>query len=616
MSDVPKAPRKSLWRELAPGEILRDGAGRDYRIVRFLAEGGYSQVYEAERALDTEAHPRVAIKVLNLKHGKNKKAIRRQMSEARGLYKLNHPNVVRVHAIGMREETGTVFMVMDLLVGRTLRDLVRDLGGRMPIPWTLEIMISVCRGLSAIHTLAVHRDLKPENTHARDDGHISLFDLGTSRFSKEERLTTQGYTIGTLDYMSPEQLAGDTELDGRSDLFAVGTMLYELLTGKNPFTGRNGTRDRQEIGRQIMFGQHIPISELREPGSAGEPGKLIAPNVPRDLVDIVERLLRKDRAGRYESATLVADLLTAALAKFTFDNQAYPALPISTLGEVPRTPEPDEADEHDDVEAELSAPTSTNPFLSVSFPPEAPTREDEGAARLAPSIAYASTEQIATYAMPAPRSAQPSHAAAVTEEIEAFEEMDESAEPDEPDEPDERKPAWRFESVAKLHRAPVEETGSDAIYMDPDALANSTLTPHEKQLRNDRSLPTERVRALRAPRAREVPPVFFYMIAVAALVVAAFFVLGALGVLGHRPAAQASPAPRASGVPAPEPSPTAKVEPRPEPTAPRLEIAIDAGPPAPAPPRPPPSSSAPQSRPPVPSARPRIEPVSRPRLIF
>ena len=612
MSDVPKKPRNSLWRELAPGEILRDEAGQGYRIVRFLAEGGYSQVYEAEREIDPHLHAHFAMKVLNLKHRKNKKAIRRQLSEAKALFELNHPNVVRVHAIGMRQDTGMVFMVMDLLVGRTLRDLVRDLGGRMPIPWTLEIMISVCRGLSAIHTLAIHRDLKPENTHTRDDGHISLFDLGTSRFSKEERLTTKGYTIGTLNYMSPEQLSGDKELDGRSDLFAVGTMLYELLTAQNPFTGRDGKRDRQEIGNQIMFRPHIPISALREPGTAGKPGKLIAPNVPGDLVEIVERLLRKDPAGRYESAALLADLLSAALAQFTFDNQAHPALPISTLGNVPRTREPDEADEADEADERNepkpapSVPTSTNPFLSVSFPPDEATRENGGAARPAPSLAYASTEQIAMYTLPA--SARPARVSAeITEEIEEFEEVSEAEEAEEP------RPEWSFESVAKLDRAPVEETGVDAIYMDPDVLTSTTLTPHAKR-HDARSLPTERVRVLRAPG---LPPIFLYMVGVAALAIAAIFVLGALGVIGHRFPVQAGPAPSATTASAPEAGPTATLEPRPEATVPKLEI--DAGPPAPPPLlRRPPSSTSPPRRPrPAPApAAPPVEPIPLQKRFF
>jgi hypothetical protein len=367
--------------------------------------------------------------------------------------------------------------------------------------------------------------------------HISLFDLGTSRFAKEERLTTQGYTIGTLNYMSPEQLAGKADLDGRSDLFAVGTMLYELLSGENPFAGKDGKRDRQEIGNRIMFRPHTPLDQLRKAGAESE---LIAKNVPGNLVAIVERLLRKEADDRYPSAAIVADLLSAALAKFTLDNQAHPALPISTLGTVPRTPEPEETDD-----IGVSVPTSTNPFISISFPPDEATREATEAAQSASSLAYASTEQIAVYALPSQEAGR--------------------AEADR---------AWGLVSVAKLDRPPVEETGPDRIYMDPDAL--TTLTPHAKRLPNERSLPTARIRLRRAPR---FPPVFLYMIGIAALLLAGIFVLGTIGVIGRGPAASSRPAPIPGDAPAVAQAPTVTVEPRQETTAPRLDI--DAGPAAP-----------------------------------
>ncbi len=527
MKDEAKKPRSSLWRELEHGEILWDAEGRGFRILHFLAEGGYSHVYEAEREIDPERHPHVAVKVLNLKHAKNKKTLRRQMREAEALYELNHPNVVRVHTIGVRADTGMVFMVMDLLVGRTLRELTRDLGGRMPIPWTLQIMIAVCWGLSAIHKMAVHRDLKPENIHTRDDGHISLFDLGTSRFKKEERLTTQGYTIGTLNYMSPEQLSGAEALDGRSDLFAIGTMLYELLSGENPFAGKDGKPDRQEIGNRIMFRAHIPLNLLT---TSGPDRQLVAKHVPDYLVAIVDRLLRKKPEGRYGSAEVVADLLTAALAKFTLDNQEYPAAPLATIATVPRTPEPEEGEE---VALLPSAPTSTNPFLSISFPPAQEMRDPFASAQPAASIAYASTEQIAVYALPALAS----------------------------------------EPVPVLRASVEEETGSDKIYLDPDIFNNTTLAPHAKRLQHERSLPTER---MRVPRAAAVPPIFFFAVGTGALTLAAIFVLGALGVIGHGPATRPRPATVAPLAPAREAAPTVKLEPRPASNAPQLEP--DAGP--------------------------------------
>jgi hypothetical protein len=339
-------------------------------------------------------------------------------------------------------------------------------------------------------------------------------------------------------------------------------MLYELLSGVNPFAGTEGKRDRQEIGNRIMFRSHTPLDQLRK---AGPESELIAKNVPGNLVDIVERLLRKEANARYASAAIVANLLSAALAKFTLENKAHPALPICTLGTVPRTPEPTEADE-----VRTSVPTSTNPFISISFPPDEATREIFRGARPVPSLAYASTEQIAVYALP-PREAAPAPQIYVSAEA-----------------PD---PGWGLETVAKLDRAPVEETGPDRIYLDPDTLTNTTLTPHAKRVRDDRSLPTEQ---MRVRRARKMPPVFLYMVGVAALVIAGLFVLGSIGVIGRRHAAPAAPEPIATVAPAPEAAPSARLD-------------VDAGPSAPAPS----ASSHPSRPPPAPTTRARSRPAPR-----
>src|SRR5262249_46538520 len=141
---------------------------------------------------------------------------------------------VAVHAIGTRED-GLLFLIMDLLVGRTLRDLQLDLGGRIPLPWVLEIMAGICDGLDAVHDICVHRDLKPDNLHVGDDGIGRLFDLGVSKYPKEKRLTTGGTTLGTIHYMSPEQLRHPQTIDPRSDLFSFGIILYELISGKYAF---------------------------------------------------------------------------------------------------------------------------------------------------------------------------------------------------------------------------------------------------------------------------------------------------------------------------------------------------------------------------------------------
>ena len=556
MNAAHEQPRESLWRELRSGERLCDADGEIYVILRFLAEGGYSQVYEAEYERTGEL---VAIKVLHLKHARNKKTLRRQMQEADTLYELQHPNVVRVHAIGAREKDGMVFMVMDLLVGRTLRELVWDLGGKMPIPWTLKIVADVARGLSAIHTLViVHRDLKPENIHIRDDGHVSLFDLGTARIPKAARLTTKGYTLGTLDYMSPEQLLDPDAIDARSDLFGLGAILYELLTGRSPFAGTGDEADdKQAIGLRITVRPHPPLAQAKE-----------AKHVPPYVAGIVERLLAKKPADRYASAEVVADLLERALAKFEHDlrQKGLSALPLSKLGEVPRRPPAAEE------EASPSANTSTSPFLSISLPPDETTPRSRKSGPRARSLAYASTEKISVgaYATPqvsvaAPRDSSrtgtgPEGRVAWVPSSEEGEALDDEAlevvalEEEEAPEAslDEERNEWSFESVAKLEREPMSRgLGSDKLRMlDFDPAGDpglDTLAPHEA------SFPGGRARLTAVLRARPRSPVVAVLLvvltaaAVSTVGVVVLWIVGVLGpgrMAGQRPASSSSVAPR------------------------------------------------------------------------
>jgi serine/threonine protein kinase len=580
VSAAPQEVRDSVWRELQPGERLIDADREAYRIVRFLAEGGYSQVYEAEHEASSE---RVAIKVLHLRHARNKKTLRRQIQEANTLYELQHPNVVRVHAVGARQADGMLFMVMDLLVGRTLRELVWDLGGKMPIPWALEIMASVARGLSAIHQLViVHRDLKPENIHVRDDGHVSLFDLGTARIPKGARLTTRGYTIGTLDYMSPEQLLDPDSIDARSDLFAFGAILYELLSGKSPFAGTGeDAADKQAIGLRITVRPHPPLATLSE-----------AQHVPPYVAAIVERLLEKRPADRYKSAEVVADLLSRAQAKFEHDlaEKHLAPLPLSRLGEIPRRP-PHKGE--DELFGEPSQSGSTNPFVSISLPPDAagdPEKRLQHLRGVARSLAYASTEKmpIGAFAPPAPSPAAPrpfartttsreesrvtmlpfvmgrgapdegeeSEAAILDDEIIDDDIVDDAsvddasvddasvddASVDDASEAGASGPVrtaqassalgadsqrWGFESVAKLDRPaePRSPGSAESRMFDPERgqfLDASSLDPSFRQLPTDgdRARPTEQIRVRRRVRVFDV-----LVVAVSAAAIALFLVV-------------------------------------------------------------------------------------------
>src|SRR6185312_2255984 len=176
--------------------------------------------------------------------------------------------------IGMRND-GLIYMVMDLLVGRNLRELQHDFSvtkrdggvdapahGKLPVVWVLEIMTYVCNALGAVHVQAkaIHRDLKPENVYVCDNGRVCLLDIGSAQFTEEERLTTHDVTIGTATYMSPEQLRSPGTMDARSDLFNVGIVTYELLSGIHPFA-TNGVLvgDAMSLGVRIISQPHTPL---------------------------------------------------------------------------------------------------------------------------------------------------------------------------------------------------------------------------------------------------------------------------------------------------------------------------------------------------------------------
>jgi serine/threonine protein kinase len=340
--------------------------GRRYRIERFLDQGAYSEVWLA-LCLDTGVY--YAIKSLKLKHTSDPKTLERNEREGDALFLLNHPNVVRVYCMGKRDD-GLIFMVMDLLVGGSLRQRLQTFGGKLPIPWALEIMVSVCDGLEAIHELAIHRDLKPENLHVGEDGWVSLYDLGAAKYPKKSRLTTGGFTIGTVEYMSPEQLGAPGTLDTRSDLYSVGVMLYESLTGVHPhgildpLTGKYVLPDdAMELGRRIMYQPHRPLRDA-------------APNVEDYIVEICERLLCKVPKNRIKSAAGASELLAGCLARFRSEHTTPPPLPLSDIGKLAAlaAESAEAADASDAENQELPWPASINPYITISQPPSPPQR--------------------------------------------------------------------------------------------------------------------------------------------------------------------------------------------------------------------------------------------------
>ena len=253
-----------------------------YRILRKLGSGGMANVYLAE---DEELGRRVAIKILNDRHASDDQFVERFRREASNAAGLSHPNIVSIYDRG--EAEGTYYIAMEYLEGRSLKErIVAD--GPLPIRDAVEVTRQILRAIGFAHRRGiVHRDIKPHNVLLVQDGpgdeRFKVTDFGISRTTASQ-MTEAGSIVGTAQYLSPEQARG-APVDQRSDVYSVGIVLYELLTGKLPFTGETPL----EIAMKHLSEVPKPPSEVRE-------------DVTADLDMIVLRALAKDPSDRYESA--------------------------------------------------------------------------------------------------------------------------------------------------------------------------------------------------------------------------------------------------------------------------------------------------------------------------
>ena len=270
-----------------------------YKIRSRLGAGGMGIVYEAE---DTRLGRKVAIKFLPDEANADAEAIQRFQREARVISNLNHPFICTLHDIGSHD--GKQFMVMELLDGQSLKDRIAR--GALPLEEVLELGAQMADALAAAHTQGVvHRDIKPANLFVTRRGLLKVLDFGVAKLGEagrssdgltgtrggSDQLTTMGTTIGTVSYMSPEQARGQ-EIDGRSDLFSAGVVLYEMATGQLPFQGPTVAT----IFESLLTRAPTPPSELK----AG---------IPPELDHIILKALEKDRAVRYQGAAeMRADL--------------------------------------------------------------------------------------------------------------------------------------------------------------------------------------------------------------------------------------------------------------------------------------------------------------------
>ena len=261
----------------------------NYKIEAKLGEGGMGAVY---KGVDTMLDREVAIKALRPELASQTSVVERFRSEAVTLAKLNHPNIAALYTMFRQGEE--LYMVLEFVRGETL-DTIMQRRAALPAEEAIPVFCQVLDGIDHAHELGVvHRDIKPANIMLTENGKLKVLDFGIARLLGSARMTRAGNIIGTLEYMAPEQVKGQ-ETDGRSDIYALGMMLYEMLTGQLPFQTEN------EFELMMLQTETMPPSP-RE----------INPNIPVEVEEAIMRAIQKNPNDRFQTAGDMRDLLLEA----------------------------------------------------------------------------------------------------------------------------------------------------------------------------------------------------------------------------------------------------------------------------------------------------------------
>lgn len=338
---------------IAAGTVLDD----KFRILRLLGRGGMGEVYAVRHELTQ--HER-ALKLLHSEWREHDEVVRRFLREASAAGRIDHPHICETYDAGYLS-TGEPYVLMELLEGRSLEDWLSE-EHTLPVAVAADLVAQACRGIQAAHDAGiVHRDLKPENllvVEKNGEPFVKLLDFGISKFEdalNTSRATQAGALMGTPYYMSPEQFADGHDVDGRADVYSLGVILYECVTGRPPFV----VDTLAQLAKKVMLDEPEPPSTLQSA-------------LPESVDGVVMRALQKDPEGRYPTASAMAQDLEQLTRKFgvtfpqggrAWEPSDAPAVGPDTLVEQPAI-----SLERPSAASELAGDTIVDPPVSLAPP--------------------------------------------------------------------------------------------------------------------------------------------------------------------------------------------------------------------------------------------------------